>query len=159
MEKQIISFTANAFIIPNGAREVSEFISLDKANGTYRYLQEFAKLNNTEICDSDKVVQVWFHSNEVDSDNVVDHGFKVTLNDGTQTGIRPSNLQWIPAKMLEGIKEGDSMMLVSPAFTNYNRTRQSKIDVILHISMICQQKGYRYARFGNFEEVVKSVCK
>ncbi len=160
MNIKTLAINAGAFVIPNDARILSDFNSLNAANGTRTYLLELAKLNNIELVESDKIVQLWIHSK--DSDNINDHGFCAVM-DGREIYVRAHKIQWVPAKMLDGINEGDSIKLISPA-TGYAERKafklnkdSDKFDIILEVSMICQQQGYRYARFGKFEEVVKNV--
>jgi hypothetical protein len=159
MDKEIISFNAKAFVIPNRAVRLVEFSKQPWMNDVYKYLLEMASLNNIELNDDDEIIQLWFHSEELESDNLCDHGFNIRLNNGRMVSFRPKALQWVPLKLLESINEGDSLLLISPSSSNFNIKRQSSVDAILHISMICQQQGYRYQSFGNFEDVVKKVCK
>lgn len=164
METKTISINVGAFVVPNPARTVESF----KDNGsksTYEYLTSMAELNNIQLTSDDKIVQLWLHSKELDCDNINDHGFGTHLEDGEELFVKAYKIQWVPIKLLENVKEGDTVSFISPADGYYDRKAfklnksECRGPIILKVSMICQQKGYRYVSFGNFEEVVKSVCE
>jgi hypothetical protein len=145
-----IKVTANAFVIPN------EAIAMGQQHvGVREYLKEFAKLNNIEIADSDKIISIWLTNPQ--SENLARYGFNVTVNDGILE-LSPYDLEYFPAKLLEGIKEGDTVKYLSPtkAFYNGNKGRDH-IDVVLDVTITCQQKGYRFEASGNFEDAVVKV--
>lgn len=94
---------------------------------------------------TDRFVQVWILCDG--SDNLSDHGF----NDEQLDALWPNGLaesereyasapSFLPISIFEGKKEGDSITLTTTAGVKW--------DIEL-----CQL-GYRYARFGKFEEVL-----
>ena len=165
MNNETLSINAGAFVVPNHATTFG-YIKKHGLSSTYEYLCDLAKLNGIELKDDDKIVEMWFHSKELDCDNMADHGFETKLSNGHKIICQPRKLQWVPAKMLENVKEGDLITLITPGNAYYDedyhvlnvRKAAKKIDLILSISAVCQQQGYRYKRFGNFEDVVKLVC-
>lgn len=160
--KKIISINAKAFVIPNSACALKSFIGDSKK----KYFDVFATLNNTEIKDDDKMIQLWLHNTEeLQCDNLARHSFEITLDDGRKIVISAYDLEYFPAKLLENIKEGESVKYQSPYLRRVREVTDESIDdvddleIILDITMTCQQKGYRYQRFGNFEDVVSEIIK
>lgn len=160
--KQVISINAKAFVIPNPARTLKDFLGDSKK----KYFDVFATINNMDIKDDDKMVQLWLHNTEeLHCDNLSCHSFEVTLDDGRKIVINAYDLEYFPAKLLENIKEGESITYQSPYLRRVREVTNGSIDdidgveIIFDITMTCQQKGYRYQRFGNFEDVVLAVMK
>ena len=161
MNKMTLSINGGAFVIPNDSRRFKSFNNMSGSKYTADYLIELARLNNIELTGEDKIIQMWFHSKEVNCDNICDHGFTINEN-GEKIYVKAYKLQWVPEKLLRGMKEGETLKLIVPGVTIYRdklssiRNDQSE-EGIMTISAVCQQQGYRYARFGKFEEVVKNV--
>ena len=70
--------------------------------------------------------------------------------------------QWIPLKLIADIKEGESKMILMLAIAYPDRKgvirKRNGNKITLRANITFQQKGHRYDRFGNFEDVVKLVC-
>jgi hypothetical protein len=94
----------------------------------------------------EQLVQVWVSGGT--SENWADHGLPTELYslEMIQKGELPLYATrlptFIPAKMLEGVKEGDIL-----TFELNGKTAE----------VTASQQGYRYQSFGNFEEVFKQV--
>jgi hypothetical protein len=158
MGKKTINVNAQAFVIPNNAAMIKDY-----PNDTKKYLMDFAVLNNVELHNDDKIVQLWFASKELGSDNIADHGFK-TMIDDFKIEVHPYKLQFVPAKMLAGLKEGQTINFLAPCYTAHaeklNENLQCDVfEVTLNVTMTCKQKGFRYESCGNFEEAVEGVIK
>ena len=164
-----IYMNADMFVVPNkAAKIVPELVDLEKkttdaiaANG-----MEFDLYN-------DKFVQVWMVSTDEESkcDNLQDHSISFNYN----------NLEifisyvcgHILLKALKEVKENDTIDMVFPmqgwGISVYDTTGgenirdwkhvdyEEDVKVNLHLHLTAKQQGYRYQRFGNFEDVVSYV--
>ena len=157
-----ICINAKAFIIPNPASKLREFADETKKE----YFRGLATINNIELNNNDKMVQLWLHDKEeLKLDNLCRHPTKIKIADGREIRFQFYELENFPAKLLEGVKENDVVKYKVP----YVREIFEKVDgelkeitdlkIILDITMTCQQQGYRYMSFGNFEDVVSYVTK
>lgn len=123
------------FIIPNTALSPSSYWGQEAFDELVSdHVNSAAKVLDLRTHDlsKDRMVQVWVHSSECE--NWGDHIHPVI-------GRFPSH---VPAKWLEGLAEGDTLAIVG-----------HKAKMLIR----CQQHGYRYQRFGTFEQVLKQVNK
>lgn len=104
----------------------------------------------------DTFVEIWAHLKSIKGSNFSAHGLDdevlntlgyVKEKYEGKYDVIPSFPSWMPEHWFDGLKEGDQIFLKS--------TNSSNEDVYFVITL--QQQGYRYARFGNFEEVVEKV--
>jgi hypothetical protein len=155
--------TGEIFIIPNHAGLVKDYLfkeeeleratSLCKANG-----KEFDENN-------DWIVETWFLSEEVGSDNIPDHGFSVNINDKKYRIFSGELSRHIPAKLLPS-KEGEPVSITFENIDAYEMNHEDvrkrfhdnpeKLDITLNLT--AAQEKYRYGNFGKFEEVLSKVC-
>jgi hypothetical protein len=141
------------FIIPNVAEKFSSFSSTD-------WMRERSeRLIGIEPKDEDKMLQVWITSEQCDNwqSNFAGCQKEIGLLKETDEiewedkkgrearllGYFPS---YIPASVFAGKKEGDEINFHCPEYD---------VDIIL----TCRQKNYRYASFGNFEDVLRHVLR
>lgn len=126
----------NVFIVPNLAMSESNYMG-------HKYYDPWVEekiADASEIIDmrthdltQDRFIQIWTCSPE--SENWSDHGHPQIH------GHFPDR---IPAKWLEGLTEGDVLVLVGKNQRYF---------------LVCNQTSYRYQRFGTFEEVLDRVNK
>lgn len=64
----------------------------------------------------------------------------------------PFTADYLPFDLLDGKKEGDQIRVFVPANSRYNKSPES-----LKVVFTARQSGYRYRRYGKFEEVLKLV--
>ena len=121
---------AHCFIVPNGLSQVSKRRESVLGPGL---LQEIEDVYGVKLDDSDLLVETWTLNPELGTEgtnNFECHGVN-------RTGER---FPWCaPVKMFSGKKEGD---VVSFSGT------------LGEFQVTLKQQGYRYQRFGNFEEVL-----
>lgn len=132
------------FIVPNACGTAKDFFMESQK----KMAREFFELNGKEFTEDMKLIQVWLHNKKCD--NMVDHYFKVP---GTE--LSGQCFGYIPVSFLKDIKEGDVKELVIPGHTYDKDGNYSCAGFKMKIKF--QQHGYRYQRFGNFEEVVASL--
>lgn len=124
------------FIIPNLAKSPSSYWGQERFS---EYVEQVVKYASdvmdirTHDLSEDRMVEVWTTSE--DSDNWSDHGHPRI------EGRFPDRF---PAKWLEGLTEGDVLVLVGKNQRYF---------------LVCNQTSYRYQRFGTFEEVLDRVNK
>jgi hypothetical protein len=141
------------FIIPNIAKRFISFIDSNWMKERSR------RLIGVEPVDDDMMVAVWITSSMVDNwqDNFA--GFQTMVGlletdddeikweenspDARLLGYFP---KYIPANILAGKKEGDEITFHCDEYD---------VDIVL----TCKQRGYRYASFGNFEDVLRYVLR
>ena len=123
------------FIVPNTALSPSSYWGQKAFDDLVSdHVEAVAKTMNLRTHDlsQDRMVQVWAHDDK--SENWSDHGHPIVRR-------FPSHL---PAKWLVGLKEGDYLSII------VNNCK---------ILLECRQQGFRYGRFGTFEQVLNKVNK
>lgn len=125
-----------------------------------RHLIDIVKLNKIDLCANDKIVELYFHNKELESDNISDEGF-TTIIDGRIAEVYPYNLKFVPIKILKDIKEGDVINYSTPCTAYIHNpsdgSSYEEISTILHLTVVCKQKGSEYETIGNFEDALKYV--
>jgi hypothetical protein len=155
MENNVKVVRGDVFIIPNIADVFNSFIS------SIDWMKEKSKrLIGIEPMDEDMMVNVWITSDTVDNwqDNFAGFQREIGLiNDEAEEVLweekkgREARLlgyfpKYIPARVFAGKKEGDEINFHCPEYD---------VDIIL----TCRQRNYRYASFGNFEDVYSYVLR
>ena len=138
--------TAYIFIVPNKC-SVIDFESTDKLAeynnaAIQRINKQYANLGadpKFQFVDGDIPVQVWIH--DECSDNWQDHKLPAKLRTDDGGKYAPS---YIPARLLMGVKEGDSFEMIFNGHT---------------VVVTANQLDYRYGRFGSFESVVALMTR
>lgn len=124
---------------------------------------DIMKLNNIDMGPEDPIIEVCFTSAEVASEDIAEDGF-TTIIDDHEVDVSAYNLKYVPAKLFEGAKEGDEIeytvmaraFVKRPEGENIGKTFE-EINVILNMTLVCRQKGYKYQQCGRFEEVFKNI--
>lgn len=149
----VIEGSVDVFIVPNHATTYSKKVEY-APHSAERLIEVFGELDP-----NDQLVQVWMvGKNDFVCDNMQDHCPHIQL-DGEDWML--SNLpSYIPEKVLRGKTEGERIAVTYPAvklWRNNAEVREEK-KAILTLDCSLNQKDYRYRRFGNFEDVLESVC-
>jgi hypothetical protein len=151
---------ADVFIVPNKALNMKGycFVTDSRIKNLGRIL-----VDNDLSFDfvNDKTVELWYVTE--DSDNVCDHGFSTSLEDG-RTVCTKFDISHLPIKMFEGKQEGDVVELKIHSDREvriFNKDSREYVTEKMHTNITFNlrltQKGYRYERFGSFEDVLKQV--
>lgn len=150
-----VKANASAFIIPNSACVVSKFLNPERMIVEAKSICE---ANGMQFNESDKMIQVWIHSEDLSTENLQCHGG--TFKEG---GIRfhiDCSYTYIPESFFRGHKEMDVISLKIPCMTAILNTEDDNwesIHMILDLNLTLQQQGYRYSNHGNFEDTLLKV--
>lgn len=157
-----IEAEADVFIIPNKLYKLKP-----------KYMTELNRIVNVRKIalannlvydyEADDVIQLWFVSDDLDSENLGDHGFRFYIEDDKYL-VPPSEskiLSCLPKKMFEGLREGETRTILIPMndteIHNCNTGDEEKVDIELRLTITAAQSKYRYKNFGNFEDTLSMV--
>lgn len=150
----IIRANAEAFIVPNLASTVGGW-SLEEEKT--RRMCWLCELNGRQFdVANDKLVELWIHSEDLNSRNLTDHGGY--FFEGSRSTVYVTE-RFVPHSMLLGHKEGDTINIVLPGIV----VRKSSGDTddadeaIINLTVTLKQLGYRYETFGKFEEALAAI--
>lgn len=158
--KKTVEAYAKCFIIPNHAGTIESYIF----GGDYRkeVVKSICDANLMEFNEKAKLVQIWFVSEDLHSNNLSDHGFYTTIDGEEYRCHLPSYSCCLPKGVLP-THENDIVELIIPNCTAEPDRRKSdkKEEIVfdLHLNLEADQLNYRYASFGRFEQVLDYVCR
>lgn len=154
-----IEFEADAFIIPNHAGSANDYLLFGEERK--KFLDKISQENNCGELDfdNDPCCQLWFCSDDLDTENLDAHGAFIEVN-GEELWIRPE-VSVLPAKLFHDKKEGDTVVINIPWHPSfiYRRSKENAEPLSLVMNVKLNQKSYRYRNFGNFEEVLQYVTR
>lgn len=138
----------NCFIIPNRATKFKDIVL---GSEKIRLLTTCTVIGVPCSNDPDEIwVQVWISGNNKENDNYTDHTYPEEEREALQIpkwAKKPDDVVFaphhLPLSVLKHVKEGTTL-----EFTGWYGTK---------VRMTFKQKGYRYERFGNFEDVLQHV--
>ena len=146
-----IEFNADAFIIPNRSCKLKDFWVTSTAEEAKTLA---TNLLGTEPDENELCIQMWYVVDDLNCDNLVDHSACVEI-DGNKYLIRMESC-YLPYSVLRDKHEGDTIDIT---FVNCAREwdiyKAEGILITIHVTL--KQRGYRYERFGSFEEVLSKV--
>lgn len=153
-----IHINADLFIIPNSAAKIEDLIDISRENNL-KYMQKICELNGMKFDEqNDYLIETWYCSEEFECDNIPDHSIYCNTEDGQRCIIGVESRRWLPSNLFKGKKEGDTINVKIPVWVRINnRNNGDAIDAIADFTITLSQTKYRYARFGNFEEVLEKV--
>ena len=159
INENTVAANVSAFVIPNRGGLVSNFGVL--AESKTKTMTQICEMNGQEFDpENDKLFEVWIHSNpDLYCDNMNDHSFVITNpSDGKEYYFRLP-FSYLPEKLFRGKKEGDTVVITVPLTSNIARCTDDCDDWNINLQMTVKldQRTSRYRRFGDFEEVLKSV--
>lgn len=143
-----ISAKASAFIVPNPACPIKK--CMDR-KGLISRMKDICDLNGVAFNENDRLIEMWFHSEELNTENLIDHGGSIEDSEGNVKRIYVQGI-YIPESIIRNCKEGDTI-----TYKMRGSIGNPKEDLILELELTLQQKGYRYSRYGNFEKVLASL--
>ena len=159
MTNNTVTMAADMFVIPNRAATIEDFFQPEE-------MKKFAQAIKPDYSEDEKMVQVWLVEagaleDENKCDNLCRHNFIVKDENGNEWYSHLKE-EFIPQGLLEGKKEGDTISVSYPAIGTISKCMSKTgekeykyFNVLMEITL--RQQGYRYARFGNFEEVLNKV--
>ncbi len=152
-----VAANADVFVIPNHASTVNEFV----------FGKDTRKETVCNVCfangvsydpETDKLIQLWMVSDDLQSDNIEDHGFISNFNGKEYRCHLPAYCHSLPKKLLPS-KEGETKRIIIPncIATERSRDADEEINFDLILNITASQTKYRYKNFGNFEDAVRYV--
>ena len=157
MDKKIFDNNAVVIIIPNYSLTASCFLPHTRMEREWIW-EGICELNNLDTFDpeNDKLIQVWFHNNEID--NLSSEDTSITIDGKKYYYSLP---EYIPAKVFENTKEMDELTIMIPVFAEYYNEEKDDIettDIIIRLKVTACQSKYRYSFYGTFENAFAKVC-
>lgn len=161
MEKTIsksynVTINADLFIIPNSAvRGIDGYLEPFRDKNE-KWLSNICEASGVEFNRDDFIIETWMvgMSNGM-AENMSDHYSCITIDDKMYR-FRFCN-RFLPMRLIDG-KEGEVVKIVIPGIELVGED-DNIILMDLHINCRLNQHDYRYARFGQFEEVLQKVCR
>ena len=155
-ERKIVA-NIDGFIVPNSVCKFKDFMLKETREPRYKKLLELSGVECN--LDDQPMIQMWYVGEELNSDNLVDHGFKIITDD--KKYYFTMSLCYLPYCLLKGKREGDIITVSFPAkctiFNSNKDIEDEDIDWVLEAQICLNQQGYRYARFGRFEDVLERL--
>lgn len=151
-EKRVLKIDdVKVFIIPNKLGAINNNLVESYRIREEKLFNEIFALNGidkTIDVEKDQLVQLWFHSESLDTDNLVRHGGRYTTvgENGVEYIRVCPKIESLPACLFAGVNEGESINLKVP-----------DDEYVLDMTVTVDQAHSRYANFGNFEDVLEDV--
>lgn len=153
-----------AFIVPNSLNKVSGFYDGERR---MEYLNEIGGINNwPKVTEDTWLVELWFHDKEdLHTDNLTCHGSSINYNGESCHMSVDTKFEFLPIDLFIDKKEGDKIHIDLPNEI-WRRCRseggeespvEASIPVMIHMDVELKQIGYRYARFGTFDQVLEKL--
>lgn len=170
-----VTINCDAFIVPNHPGTID--LKYSAGQRLAARLERVAEINDFDFDrEKDIVVQLWFVNKEI-STNFQDHGF-YAMYENEEYHFSGTELNYLPTSVFEGHVEGETISIdipmkpvfkLDPKTDETVRLRDRKMtdfeddnieevpEFIITFNITLKQQGYRYMRFGNFEDVLKSI--
>lgn len=154
MMKTKETIKVDVFVVPNESYKVSEK-TFEWAR--YDYFRIY-HANRDKISGEfmDQIwIQVWFVTRGNPDSNWTDH----TIDGFKELQYWRPVCQYLPKALFEGHKEGDIVTVNLPITKSVELCEESYADMYatIKVDLCLKQQGYRYERFGKFEEVLARV--
>lgn len=145
------TINCSTFIIPNSACMIDDLISA-RVRDLYHEICRLNGIGEPSELGKEKLVEMWFHNEN--SDNIECHGYFFEDEYCLFPGSFP---RYLPARLFADKKEGDVIKVKIPCcvVSQESTPLESKEEAMIIATITLQQLGYRYERFGTFEEVLK----
>lgn len=155
--KNIVTGEASCFIIPNGAGVCNQFICGKERRA--EELKKYCELNGITTFDPEetKLIQVWWHSDDFGTDNMYRHGCSAIDDKGDIYRWGIETPEYMPINLIRDCREGDIIDIKVPIWIRKKGKEGESVDAIAELKLTMQQLGYRYERFGAFEEALQYV--
>ena len=104
-------------------------------------------------------VQLWGHTDGIEgeifpSQNIDDHGVRVLVEE--KVALVSPRLAAMPISVFAGKQEGDKVTFLTSGWIDWLEGERKPCNFVIQDAVL-QQKGYRYGRFGSFENVLKRL--
>lgn len=146
------------FIIPNaGMMPINLTI---RPEDHIALAKQVCEINGTTFDEyQDVMVETWFYVPEWETDNLPDHGGFITVSESEQFAVGVDTRRWLPAKLFAGKREGDSVTIKIPGWFKriVDGTKAGSGDAVMELTLTLDQTHHRYARCGNWEQVMRQV--
>ena len=169
--KLVVNAKAEVFIIPNTPSKVN----LDSCLGERlaNVINEISSLNGYEFSPDERLVQLWWTSEDLGRENLADHGIRVQLNEDhliLSASCTYDSFGYLPIGMVKDWHEGEEVEIIIPIKTdkscfilkngkfNEGLVEADEMEIEFHLKVTPSQLKYRYRRFGTFEEWLHSIC-
>lgn len=148
--------TGDVFIVPNQAyklQECNEGWREDKRKDLEGILKANGKVLNE---DEEYCMECWYLSEEMDCENIPDHGIDTETDDDREVRITVPSHRTLPASLFAPYKEGDVVSVKIPTYIRIADGFRGMKNVTYNLKLV--QRHYRYCNFGNFEDLLRRVC-
>lgn len=153
---------ADVFVVPNCSLIINERTFESTRSDLYRIFSL-----NEDALEGDFLDQVWAQvwfctpGGQNQNSNWRDHGidgYRELEGDGRNGTWRPISM-YLPKTLFKGYKEGDTVTFRMPIDRNVEINDGNIVTEIssIMVSLCLKQRGYRYERYGKFEEVLARV--
>lgn len=157
-ENNVIPCEVITFIIPNSSIRPEDCYSDSFREKLINHGKKLEELNeNVQIEETERFVQLWFHSKDLGSENIADHGFRLEDPDGETEWFGRINAEYLPKSMLRNVKEGDIINVKFPVQIRKDRNPETTKDIVLDMQLKCSQEFGRYRAHGKFHELLPIV--
>ena len=113
----VLEFNCKIFGIPNSPCPANSFWT-DSDNKAYaKHTKDILNISHPgyAVLDDEILLEVWIVALEdLDSENLRDHGATILNEAGEKIRLNTSRLNFLPAKLFEGKKEGDIVDIIIP---------------------------------------------
>lgn len=146
--KYVVTANADVFIVPNRFYYLNPDLKSD-----IRRAKRTCDSLNEKFYKTDLIGQFWLTSEDLNSDNIACHGFRLEQHKYV-TGGEIS--EYFPVKIFEDLKENESKEIIMNIFAkDSDSDEDNEIPVELHLNVTAKQTKYRYRSYGNFEDTFK----
>ena len=137
----------NFFIVPNRLFRYAELRNEDEnGNDDGLFTRKYGNITGLDYQDDDLMVEFWATSPQCENWHC--HEWN-ELGKEEVMGRLPNHL---PARLLAGVKEGDEIVL-------HFRANNAETPYSYELRLTAHQLGYRYERFGSFEETLAGLLR
>lgn len=150
----IVPAKVEVFVVPNRAAMVGEFLDCQQ-EGISNLMSTICDMKGmTFDPENDRMAELWFVSEkDLESENLRSHGLNINIDGNWYSSFLPCS--YLPVKLFEGHKEGDSMQLYYPV--TVKDCDGNEISVLINMDLKLTQLTSRYYHRGNFEDALEYV--
>lgn len=148
--KYVVTANADVFIVP------SRFYYPDHGlSSAIRRAKRVCDSLDEKFYKTDLIGQFWLTSEDLNSDNIACHGFRLDQHKRVAGG---EISEYLPVKIFEDLNENESKEIVMNIFAeDLDADEDDIIPVELHLNVTAKQAKYRYSHYGTFENVLLDI--
>jgi len=141
------TLTGNMFLVPNRLFKFKELKNDDgNGNDDGLFTRRYNNLTGMSYQDDDLMVEFWATNEQCQNWHCHDWS---ELGEEEIMGRLPNHL---PLRVLQNLKEGDEITL-------HFRANNAKVPYEYELRLTARQIGFRYERFGAFEETLAGLVR